>query len=401
MATTDILAGVRILDLTTVMFGPYCTETLANMGADVIKLEPAVGDELRRVGKPRVTRRMGPVHLTMNRGKRSVVWDLKTSEGQADLAALIATSDVLIHNLRADAAARAGLDYESVRAIKLDIVYVHCTGFGSGGPYSGRPAYDDIIQAASGATSLIPRVTGDGDPRFLPLAIADKVSGLHAVYAVLGALFHRERTGEGQQVEVPMFESFTHFLLQEHLHDRVFVPPDGPAGYPRQLDPDRQPIRTSNGHIVIAPYTDDRWLRFFALAGREDVLDNALLESPILRLKNVALMQRAMAVIVADDTTEHWLGLLSANDIPACRVNSLDDLLEDPHLVATGQFEHLTHPTEGPYIGLKAPVHFSAGSPIDVRHAPLIGEHSDTVRDEVRGSRAPRYAQAGGNDGAA
>lgn len=384
MATTNMLAGIRILDLTTVMLGPYCTETLANMGADVIKLEPPQGDEVRRVGKPRVNRRMGPVHLTMNRGKRSIVWDLKTPDGRRDVMDLIATCDVLIHNLRQDAVDRAGLDYDSVRAVRPDLVYVHCTGFDSDGPYAGRPAYDDIIQAISGATSLIPRVTGDDAPRFLPLAVADKVTGLHAVYAVLAALFHRERTSEGQAIEVPMLESFTHFLLQEHMYARTFVPPEGRAGYPRQLDPDRQPMATTDGHIVIAPYTDTRWLRFFAIVGREDVLADPCLATPILRLKNVTLMQRAMTGIVAGRSTEDWLALLTEHDIPACMVNSLDAVFDDPHLVSTGFFEQLTHPTEGPYIGLKPPVRFGAGKPIAVPPAPLIGEHSDSVRDELR-----------------
>ncbi|MDX3898973.1 MAG: CoA transferase [Sphingobium sp.] len=386
MATTNILSNVRILDMTTVMFGPYCTETLANMGADIIKLEPESGDEVRRVGKPRVSRRMGPVHLTMNRGKRSVIWDLKSAEGRGDFDALVLECDVIIHNLRQEAVDRAGLSYERLSMLRPDLIYVHCTGFGTGGPYAGRPAYDDIIQATAGATSLIPRVTGSDDPRFLPLAIADKVSGLHAVYAVLGALYHRERTGEGQAIEVPMLESFTHFLLQEHLHDRVFVPPTGPAGYPRQLDPDRQPMRTSDGHIVVAPYTDERWLRFFEMVGREDILTDPRLETPLLRLKNVAIMQRAMADIVARDTTANWLEWLAAADIPACRVNSLDDLPEDPHLKAVGFFEPLEHPTEGPYLGLKPPVRFGAGEPVSVRHAPIMGEHSEEVRREVRGA---------------
>lgn len=384
MATTNILAGVRVLDMTTVMFGPYCTETLANMGADVIKLEPAAGDEVRRVGKPKVNRRMGPVHLTMNRGKRSIVWDLKTTEGRRDVMDLIASSDVLIHNLRQDAVARANLGYETVRAVRPDLVYVHCTGFGTDGPYADRPAYDDILQAVSGATSLIPRVTGEKAPRFLPLAIADKVSGLHAVYAVLGALFHRERTGQGQAIEVPMFEAFTHFLLQEHLYARAFVPPNGPAGYPRQLDPDRQPMPTVDGYIVVAPYTDERWLRFFDLVGRQDVYAVTPLETPILRLKNVAIMQQAMAAIVARETTAYWLRLLADNDIPAAGVNSLEDLFDDPHLRATGFFEPLTHPTEGEYIGLKAPIHFGAGEAIEVPHAPLIGEHSEAVRATLK-----------------
>lgn len=375
-----MLSAVRVLDMTSVMFGPYCTETLANLGAEIIKLETMAGDELRRVGKPRVNRRMGPAHLTMNRGKLSIAWDIKTEAGRRDLLALLATCDVLIHNLRSDAAGRAGLDYEQVRAIRPDIIHVHCTGFATDGPYAGRPAYDDVIQALSGSASLIPRVDGSKAPRFVPIAIADKVSGLHAAYAVLAALYHRERTGEGQAIEVPMFEATTHFLMQEHLYGRTFVPPSEPAGYPRQLDPDRQPMATCDGHIVIAPYTDDRWLRFFAAVGREDVLDDPGLATPILRLTNVGVMQRAMALIVATAGTGHWLALMTANDIPAARCNDLDDVLDDEHLNATGFFERLTHPTEGPYIGLKPPVRFGAGVETALRHAPLIGGDDAVVR---------------------
>lgn len=384
MAAMSILGGVRILDMTTVMFGPYGTEILASLGADVIKFEPQAGDELRRVGKPRKSRRMGPVHLTMNRGKRSVSWDLKSPQGRKDMAALVQSSDVLIHNLRPDALERAGLDYASVRALREDIIWVHCSGFGTDGAYAGRPAYDDIIQALSGAASLIPRVLGGREPKFLPLAIADKVSGLHAAYAVLAALFHRERTGEGQKVEVPMLESVTHFLLQEHLHDRVFVPPDGPAGYPRQLDPIRQPMATRDGFIVVAPYTDQRWLRFFDAVGRPDVYAREELATPILRLKNVSIMQEEMARIMSTEASAHWLKLLTEQDIPAAPVNSLDDLFDDPHLASVGFFEQLTHPSEGPYIGLRPPVRFGGGAAADMLPAPLIGEHTEAVLDELR-----------------
>ena len=279
---------------------------------------------------------------------------------------------------------RAGLGYDDVRAIRGDIVYVHCTGFGSDGPYAGRPAYDDIIQALSGAASLLPLAQQTDTPRFLPSALADKVAGLHAVQAVLGALYHRERTGAGQAVEVPMFEVFTHFLMQEHLHDRVFVPPTGPAGYPRQLDPVRQPMRTSDGHIVVAPYTDERWLRFFDLIGRSDVYGVDALATPLLRLKNVALLQQAMAAVMPERTTDEWLELLGRHDIPAARVNSLDDLLDDPHLKAVGFFETLQHPTEGPLVGMQAPIRFGAGHPIELRAAPMIGEHSEPIRRSLQ-----------------
>lgn len=379
----NILSDIRILDMTTVMFGPYCTQTLAEMGADVIKLEPVGGDEARRVGKPRHTRRMGPLHLTMNRGKRSIDWDIKSAEGMEDLRALIASCDVVIHNLRDQAAIRAGLDYDAVRALRPDIIHVHCTGFGREGPYAGQPAYDDIIQALSGTASLQPMVTGHGPPRFLPTALADKVSGLHATYAVLAALYHREHSGEGQTIEVPMFEAMTHFLLQEHMYGRVFDPPNAPAGYPRQLDADRQPMATRDGYIVIAPYTDERWLRLFTLLGRADLFEQEALSTPLSRLQNVALMQRELEAILADRDSDEWLDLMRRHDIPACRVNSLDDLFVDPHLQAVNFFESRKHPTEGQYIGLRSPVRFGAGVKSELLDARSIGEDSDAVRREI------------------
>jgi len=383
MVKKPILGDIRILDMTTVMFGPYCTETLAAMGADVIKLEPAGGDESRRVWKPNRTRRMGPLHLTMNRGKRSIDWDIKTGEGAEDLRALIPGCDVIIHNLREQAAIRAGLDYEAVRALRPDIIHVHCTGFGREGPYAGQPAYDDIIQALSGTASLQPMVTGGGPPRFLPTALADKVSGLHAAYAVLAALYHREHSGEGQAIEVPMFEAVTHFLLQEHMYGRVFDPPNAPAGYPRQLDPDRQPMATRDGYIVIAPYTDERWLRLFTLLSRADLFEQEALSTPLLRLHNVTLMQKELEAMLPGKDSEEWLDLLRRHDIPACRVNSLDDLFDDPHLKAVGFFENRTHPTEGNYLGMRSPVRFGAGGESELLDARAIGEDSDAVRREL------------------
>ena len=380
----NLLEGIRIADMTSVIFGPYCTATLAAMGAEVIKVEPAGGDEVRRVGRPAVTRGMGPAHMTLNAGKRSVTWNLKTAEGRALMRRLLARSDVLLHNLRPEAAERAGLGYEAVKALRPDIVYVHCTGFATGGPYAGRAAYDDIIQAASGAASLLPRADGDPAPRYLPTAMADKVAGLHATYAVLAALLHRARTGEGQAVEVPMFESFTHFLLQEHLYGRAFVPPNDPAGYPRQLDPDRQPLRTRDGWVAIAPYTDERWVRFFAVAGETDFLAANGLVDARSRFAGLATMQRRMAEIVARRTTAEWLELMAAHDIPAVRIRDLEEVFDDPHLRDVGFFRTRHHPTEGDYLEMRPPVRFSAAPDALPIPAPRLGEHSDEVENELR-----------------
>jgi crotonobetainyl-CoA:carnitine CoA-transferase CaiB-like acyl-CoA transferase len=383
MPASTLLHDIKIVDLTTVIFGPYCTQTLADMGADVVKVEPPVGDDFRGVGKPQVTRGMGACHLTINRGKRSVTWDMKTPQGYEAITRLIATSDVFIHNLRDDAIARLGLTFEAVSAIKPDIVYVHCTGFGSTGPYSGLPAYDDIIQGLSGMTTLLPRVLGDGQPRFIPMTIADKVSGLHAVYATLAALRHRDNTGIGVKVEVPMFEVVTHFVLQEHLCAHTFVPPNGDVGYGRQLDPSRQPLQTQDGWITMAPYVDKRWVRFFTDAGHANVLEIESLSTPGARYKNAPLLMEAARPIIATQTTAYWLSFLDKADIPAGRVNDLAELTQDPHLQAVNFFVQRTHPSEGEYLEIQPPITFHGVGEKPIRSAPLLGEHNETVLREL------------------
>jgi crotonobetainyl-CoA:carnitine CoA-transferase CaiB-like acyl-CoA transferase len=376
-----MLEGLRIADLTTVFFGPYCTQTLADMGADVIKVEPQGGDTSRIVGTPSKTDGMGPVHLRLNRGKRSVDWDLRSEAGRIAMKRLIETSDVFIHNIRTDAIARAGLTYDEVRKIKPDIIYVHCTGFGQNGPYAPLQAYDDIIQAASGIASLLPRVDGNPQPRYVPQAIADKLSSLHAVYAVLAACIHRMRTGEGQHIEVPMFESTVSFTLLEHLCDISYVPPTGPSCYFRQIDPARQPLRTKDGYIAIAPYLNDRWVRFFEVAGHPE-----LMEDPELAVKSLRRMSRLYelaAKITPERSTDEWMALLAEANVPAMRVNGIEDLLDDPHLQATGMFRHRTHPSEGEYIEVRPPVRFGAYEYGEFRHATAVGESSVEVAREL------------------
>lgn len=380
----SLLSGMRITDLTTVIFGPYCTQILADLGADVVKVEPSEGGDIsRNIGRSAKTPLMGGLHMRMNRGKRSVVWDLKSPEGRESLERLLASSDVFIHNIRPDAVERAQMDYETVRKIRPDIVYVHCTGFDTRGPCSGLPAYDDIIQAASGAASLLPKVDGNPAPRFIPMPVADEVSGLHAAYAVLAALIHRLRTGEGQMVEVPMLESMASFNLLSHLYERTFIPPVGTTGYARQLDPTRQPMRTKDGYIVVAPYQDGRWLRFLELVGMSHVVEEPGLTTLMERRENADRLYRYMAQALPEKTTDEWLELLAANNIPASRVNTIDDLLEDPQLKATGLFTEREHPTEGRYIEVGQPVRFSAEQRQPPRHPATLGQHTQEVSREL------------------
>ncbi|MEM7765867.1 MAG: CoA transferase [Pseudomonadota bacterium] len=383
MPAADLLADIKIADMSTVIFGPYCTQTLADMGADVVKIEPETGDDFRFVGKPAKTRGMGPCHLTLNRGKKSVVWDLKSDAGKAAVHALIAESDIFIHNIRPSAVERLGLTFEAVKAIKPDIVYVHCLGFGSDGPYAGRPAYDDLIQGLSGATTLLPRVDGNERPRFLPLAFADKVSGLHAAYATLAALRHRDRTGEAVHVDVPMFECITHFLLEEHFYEAVFDPPVGPWCYQRQVDPCRQPLQTRDGWLVLAPYNDQRWIRVFEVFGAPEELDDERLNSRRGRYYNMAyMMDRTQHYLRARDTAD-WLAAFAEADIPAAPVNDFADLMDDPHLKASGFFKRREHPTEGAYWEPQPPVRFRGLAERDIAPAPGIGEHSEMVLEAL------------------
>lgn len=382
-ASPRMLEGLRVVDLTTVIFGPYCTQILADLGAEVIKVEPAEGDHTRIIGTPAKTPGMSPVHLRLNRGKRSVDWNLKSEDGRTAMRALLKTADIFIHNVRSEAIARAGLSYEEVRAIKPDILYVHCTGFDQSGPYAGLQAYDDIIQAAAGVASLPPKVDGNPAPRFVPMTMADKVSGLHAAYAVMAGVVHRLRTGEGQRIEVPMFESITSFNLLEHLCDATFVPPTGPALYPRQIDPSRQPMRTRDGWIAIAPYQDERWLRFFQAAGHPEELQRPELADKELRRKNMHLMYQAAARIMPERGTDEWLDILRQANVPAMRVNEVADLPNDPQLVASGLFRKRTHPTEGDYLEVAPPVRFSAYERAERAHAPHAGEHSAALAREL------------------
>ena len=377
------MSGLRVVDLSTVVFGPYCTQTLADLGADVIKIEPPEGDSVRNIGTPAHTAGMGPVFLRLNRGKRSVVWDMKSDTGRLALRRLIATADVLLHNIRPEAADRMGLGYDAVRALRPDIIYVHCTGFGLDGPYGGLQAYDDVIQASTGAAALLPRVDGNPAPRYLPMLFADKVSGLHATYAVLAALLHRQRTGEGQFVEVPMFEALTSFNCVEHLCDMTMRPPTGGWGYVRQLDPERQPMRTADGWISVAPYLEERWLRFFDAVGRNDVFQRPSLATKELRRQNITEMYVLMAEILPGRCTADWLALFKQIAVPAMVVQTVGDLPSDPHLQAVGMFRERQHPSEGAYLEVRQPVRFTGCSLPEPRHAPNLGEHGDELLREL------------------
>lgn len=382
IAMPNLLEGIKVLDLTTVVFGPYATQTLADLGAEVVKVEAPGGDTMRYAGRPAQTKGMGPVHLGLNRGKASIVLDLKSEADRSAMRALIQQSDVFIHNVRGKAISALGFDYEAVRALKPDIVYVHCVGFGSGGPYADLQAYDDIIQAATGTATLAARVSGEPSPRYIPSLIADKVAGLHAAYAVMAALIHKLRTGEGQYVEVPMFEAFAHFMLKEHLFGETFDPPVGEVGYPRQLDPHRQPFRTADGHISIVPYTDAAVVTLFDVLGRPDLLTGHL-ASPIGRMKHMSEIHRLIGELTPARATADWLERCRRARLPAIAVRDLADIRSDPHL-SVDFFRGRLHPSEGAIVDMAPPVRFGV-SVAEPRHAPRLDEDGEAIRASLEG----------------
>jgi crotonobetainyl-CoA:carnitine CoA-transferase CaiB-like acyl-CoA transferase len=375
------LNGIKVLDLTTVFMGPHCTQILAEYGADVIKLEAPEGDIMRHI-PPARHENMGPLFMLANRGKRSIVLDIKTAAGRAATLKLAAQCDVLVYNLRPQAMARLGLSYTDLTAINPNIIYVGAFGYGQDGPYAAHPAYDDLIQAAAGLAALPNRVTG-AEPRYVPCAIVDRTVGLAAVNAVTTALFHRERTGQGQAIEVPMFETMAQLVLGEHLYGHAFEPPLAGLGYPRSLAPDRRPYKTKDGYIAALIYTDRHWQAFLEFIGQPDLISDERFKSMSSRTKNITAIYAFVAEILQTRTTSEWLKSFHSADIPAMPMQTLEELINDPHLNAVNLFETTQHPTEGAVRHMRNPTRWSTLPIGATRHAPQLGEHSREVLREV------------------
>lgn len=375
------LHGIRIIDVTTVLLGPYGTQMLADMGADVIKVEaPPTGDIARNMGTVR-NAGMGGIFLNANRNKRSLALDLKQESAKEALRRLIPTADAFVHNMRPQAMAGLGFDYEAVSAIKPDIVYVGAYGFGQDGPYRAKPAYDDAIQASSGLASLFKRQ--DGQARYVPSAIADKVVGLTFSQAVAVALLHKERTGEGQFVEVPMLETLVSFNMVEHLNGCAYQPPIGTLGYQRVITPARRPFPTKDGFVCILPYSDKHWRNFFNAVGRPELMDDPRFSSYRARIQSVDDLYGFIATVTPEKTTAEWVAVCEEAQIPSMPITDVEDLMEDEHLKAVGMFEKHHHPTEGETVLVRPPVKF-AKSPASIRsHAPRFGEHGAEVLREL------------------
>jgi crotonobetainyl-CoA:carnitine CoA-transferase CaiB-like acyl-CoA transferase len=373
------LSGVRIVDLTSVVLGPLATQILGDYGAEIIKVENLEGDLMRANGVS-LHAGMSSIFLAINRNKRSISVDLKSAEGREILKRLVSNADALVHNMRVAAIERLGFGYKAVAELKPDIVYCVATGFGQDGPDRDKPAFDDIIQAACGLASL--NSVGREQPDYAPTLVADKTAGMALVNAVLAALFSRERTGRGQYVEVPMFETMVAFMLAEHLGGLTFDPAPAKAGYARLLAGGRKPAPTKDGYIAILPYTGDHWAAFFDSAGRPELTQKHAVYDRHTRNANIVGLYSDMAEITRQRTTAEWMSICATLDIPITPVYAVDDLPEHPHLKAVGLFQTAEHPSEGTVRYVCPPTKFSS-TPAGVRFgAPLLGQHTaEIMRD--------------------
>ena len=376
------LAGVRVIDLTQFVLGPYATQTLGDLGADVIKIEEPSGDRQRSGGKPPKSRTMGPLYVALNRNKRSVVLDLKSEPGRRALRRLIKTGDIFIHNMRPEAIGRLGFSYEAVAAIKPDIVYVEAMGYAPEGPYAGLQAFDDLIQSAAGACGLTGMVDPDAAFRPLPSIIADKTCGLFAAIASLAALRHKEQTGEGQYVCVPMLETFTGYLMAEHLYNETYVPPTGHFGHTTTITPYRMPWKTKDGHLTVFPASQAQAARFMALGGIPDAYDSERFQSKQGGAARVAEYNAMMAEATATRTTAEWMAVCAEHSIPAMVANQPDQILRDPQLSQT-LFEERDLEGEGRYRAMRPGIRF-ARTPATIRSdPPPLGRDTAEVLAEV------------------
>lgn len=372
------LKGVRVIDLTAMVMGPYCTQIMADMGADVIKVEPPAGDNTRYISVGPVPGLSG-VFVNVNRGKRGVMLDLQTGEGKAALRSLIETADVFIHSMRAKAIAKLGFGYDDVAALNPSIVYTNCYGYGRRGPDADRPAYDDTIQAECGLPAVQEQLTGEAS--YVGTIMADKVAGLTALYATTMALFHRERTGEGQEVEVSMFETMASFMLVEHANGAMFDPALGPAVYPRAVAPNRKPYETKDGQIAALIYNDKHWTAFIERV--QPVWNTAEFATLEQRAKRIDTVYGLVAETLKERTTDEWLQLFRELEIPAAAVNTPDALFDNEHLNAVGLFETIDTP-HGSIRFPGVPTWFSRTPGRVHGPAPELGADTETVLAELR-----------------
>lgn len=376
------LRGIRILDLTSVLMGPSASQLIGEMGADVIKIESLQGDTTRQIGPGRHPG-MGGIFINNNGSKRGIAVDLKTDAGRDVVLRLARSADVFFYNIRPQAVARLGLSYEALRAVNPRIVYAGVFGYGQEGPYAAKAAYDDLIQGAATLSSLFARGTG-GDPQYTPAAIADRITGLSAVNAILAALLERQHSGEGQKIDVPMFETMVNFFLNDHLSGLTFEPPLDHGGYQRLLSGRRRPFRTLDGHVCAVVYTDRHWREFLKLQGRADAFaTDPRMKTLAIRSQHVEALYAEMESVLATRTTAAWLADFDRVDIPALPMHDLDSIFSDPHLTAVDFFSREEHPSEGTLLSMTHPATWSRTQPRATRHAPRLGEHTREVLVEA------------------
>jgi crotonobetainyl-CoA:carnitine CoA-transferase CaiB-like acyl-CoA transferase len=374
------LQGVKIVEMTSVVLGPWACQMLADMGADVVKIEQPRGDSNRTLGAAR-NPGMSALYLTCNRNKRSLVLDLRIPGARDALLALVRDADVFVHNNRPQVMTKLGLDYVDMKKVNPRIVYCGAYGYSKKGPYGAKGALDDSIQASSGIAMLNKMVLGE--PRYLPTVVADKTTAITVVYGILAALFHRERTGEGQELEVPMFETMVNYVMAEHLWGMTFDPPAGPPGYVRLMSHHRKPYKTLDGYIAILPYLDAHWEKFCKLTGHPELIEDERFRKLADRVRNIDATYEKTGEIMAKRTTREWLELFDKSGVPTNVVNSLEDLATDPHLEATGFWQFVEHPTEGRLRMPSFPVNFGSTPASIYRHAPRLGEHTAEVLREA------------------
>jgi formyl-CoA transferase len=375
------LEGVKVIDMTTVLMGPYATQMLGDYGADVIKVESLEGDVTRLIGPTRHPG-MGPVFLNTNRSKRSIALDLKKAGGRDAVLRLIKSADVLVYNVRPQAMVRLQLGYDVVSKINPRLIYAGVFGFGQDGPYAAKPAYDDLIQGATALPALMAQ-TGDGIPRYVPNALVDRIVGLTAVGAICASLVHRDRTGHGQRLDIPMFETMAGFVMGDHMGGLTYEPPLDKGGYARHLARDRRPYKTADGYICVIVYNDKQWENFFKATGRDDLRSNPTFATFAGRAINIDTVYAELARIFAARTTAEWIELLDKADVPVMPMHDLESILQDPHLVSTGFFPVVDHPSEGKIRSMKAPARWSETPSRPSRLAPRHNEHGGEILKEA------------------
>jgi crotonobetainyl-CoA:carnitine CoA-transferase CaiB-like acyl-CoA transferase len=374
------LSGIRVIDITTVVLGPFCSQTLGDMGADVIKVETTQGDSTRLIGPSR-TAGMGSYFANLNRNKRSLSLDLKQPKARQAILRLVETADVFVHNMRIGAAARLGLDYETLVQHNPKLIYACASGFRKGSSMQEFPAYDDLIQGVSGIAAL--NAGPDGAPRYFPTVVVDKLTGVNLASMIGMALFHRERTGEGQEIHLPLMETFLSFSLVEHLWHGTLGEPEKGLGYPRMLTPHRRPYQTKDGFISVIAHSDAQWGKLFEAMGVPELIADPRFNSVPARSKNIDAVYATLTHGMKQRTTEEWLAELRPADIPCGKANGLDDLFTDPYLRETGYFEAYEHPIEGNVVIPAIPARFSKTPPNVHRPWPALGEHSREILAEA------------------